>query len=285
MRNATETAARPTVGLFGFGGFGQLIADHLAPHVDLRIHDPYTSVFGGVSLIEAAEADVVILSVPVSEVRGICEDIGDFLKPGAMVVDVGSVKISPIADMVECLPDHVQIVGTHPLFGPQSAKAGIAGHNIALCPVRGSDWRMVRSFLSRVLKLRVITCTPEEHDKEAAMVQGLTHLIAKVITEMGPLPTRMTTASFELLSQAIEMVKDDPPTVLQAIEASNPFAAQVRAQFFERAERLKETFESADFAAQNCHEQRNDPFIGVDLHAKTGSMQPIIQSSFKTALT
>lgn len=235
-------AEKTTVGLFGFGGFGQLIAQQLAPHVELSIHDPYTSVFGGVSLAEAAQCDVVILAVPVSEIRTICEDIADFLKPGAVVVDVGSVKLAPIADMVECLPDHIQIVGTHPLFGPQSAAQGVAGHKLTLCPVRGKAWRSIRVFLQRQLKLDVITCQPEDHDREAAMVQGLTHLIAKVLSDMGPLPTRMTTASFELISKAVEMVKDDPPSVLNAIEGANPFAAEVREGFFRRAEQLSAVY-------------------------------------------
>lgn len=231
-----------TVGLFGFGGFGQLIAAHLGPHVDLKIHDAYASVFGGASLAETAECDVIILAVPVSEIRGICEDIADILKPGAVVLDVGSVKLAPIADMVECLPEHVQIVGTHPLFGPQSAKGGVAGHKLSLCPVRGEAWRAIRVFLARKLTLNVITCRPEDHDREAAMAQGLTHLIAKVMTEMGPLPTRMTTTSFELLSRAVEMVKDDPPSVLHAIESANPFAAEVRESFFRRAEVIRGQF-------------------------------------------
>lgn len=236
-------AEKTSIGLFGFGGFGQLIAEHVSPHVELKIHDPYTSVLGGVSLVEAAQCDVIILAVPVSEIRGICEDIADFLKPGAVVVDVGSVKLAPIADMVECLPDHVQIVGTHPLFGPQSAKVDVAGHKLSLCPVRGDAWRGIRVFLRRQLGLDVIICHAEEHDREAAFVQGLTHLIAKVMSDMGPLPTRMTTASFELISQAVDLVKDDPPTVLNAIESANPFAAEVRDSFFKRAEVLRAQFE------------------------------------------
>lgn len=236
-------AEKTTVGLFGFGGFGQLIADHLSQHVDLKIHDPYTSVLGGVSLAEAAQCDVIILAVPVSEIRGICEDIAGFLKAGSVVVDVGSVKLAPIADMVECLPEHVQIVGTHPLFGPQSAAEGVVGHKVSLCAVRGEAWRPIRVFLQRQLKLEVILCQPEEHDREAAMAQGLTHLIAKVMADMGPLPNRMTTASFELISQAVDMVKDDPPTVLNAIENANPFAAEVRDSFFRKAEVLKAQFE------------------------------------------
>ena len=84
------------------------------------------------------------------------------------------------------LPAHVGIVATHPLFGPQSARNGIAGLKVAVCPVRGGDGPRVGAFLRRALGLQVIMTTPDAHDREAAMVQGLTHLIAKVLVPEHP---------------------------------------------------------------------------------------------------
>ena len=77
--------------------------------------------------------------------------------------------------------------------------------------------------------------TPHDHDKEVATVQGLTHLIAKVLQRMGPLPSRMTTRSFDLLVEAISMVKNAAPEVFDAIENTNPYSAGVRHRFFELA--------------------------------------------------
>lgn len=87
--------------------------------------------------------------------------------------------------------------------------------------------------------------TPEDHDREAAVVQGLTHLIAKVLQRMGPLPTRMTTRSFDLLSEAISMVQDDAPEVFDAIEKANPYAETVRRRFFDLAAALSVELDSA----------------------------------------
>lgn len=87
--------------------------------------------------------------------------------------------------------------------------------------------------------------TPELHDKEAAVVQGLTHLIAKALLKMGPLPTRMTTKSFDLLSEAISMVQHDAPEVFEAIEKANPYAETVRRQFFDLAASLSVELEAA----------------------------------------
>jgi len=82
-----------------------------------------------------------------------------------------------------------------------------------------------------------LTC-PQDHDREAATVQGLTHLIAKVLQRMGPVPSRMTTRSFDLLVEAVSMVQDDASEVFDAIEKSNPYSADIRRRFFDLAHEL-----------------------------------------------
>ena len=127
-------------------------------------------------------------------------------------------------------------------IGRTSGKAGIAGLRIAVCAVRGDrDARRVAAFCRKALKLRVFLVTPEDHDREAAVVQGLTHLIARALLAMEPLPTRMTTASFDRLMEAVDMVRHDSPAVFRAIERDNPFAAEVRERFFALADEARGT--------------------------------------------
>ena len=78
------------------------------------------------------------------------------------------------------------------------------------------------------------------------MVQGLTHLIAKILVRMEPLPRTMTTASFDLLMQATEMVRYDAPNVFMAIERANPHAKAVRDRFFALAEEMRLFLEHGD---------------------------------------
>lgn len=235
----------PSVGLFGFGAFGRLIARHLASHVPLIVCDPALSDGPDLapplrrgSLAETARCPLVILAVPVQAMHALCQEIRPHLRPGAIVADVGSVKLEPCRIMRRELPDYVELVGTHPLFGPQSAARGIAGHKIALCNIRGRSHLALAAFLRRSLGLHVILTSPEDHDREAATVQGLTHLIARTLADMGPLPARMTTASFDLLVEAAQMVQGDPPGVFSAIAEANPFAAHVREEFLRRASAL-----------------------------------------------
>lgn len=229
----------PSIGLLGFGAFGRLLGKHLAGHFDLVINDPALAATGelplpgarGGTAAEAAGRDLVILAVPLSELRDACRNIAPHLRPGSIVLDVASVKVAPAAIMQSELPPYVDIVGTHPLFGPQSAAGNLRGHKIALCPIRGRSAPRIAAFLRHVLGLRVFITTPEEHDREAAVVQGLTHLIAHVLVQMEPLPRRLTTASFERLMQAVEMVRYDAPGVFLAIERANPHAAEARERF------------------------------------------------------
>lgn len=228
---------RPRLGLIGYGAFGKLTAQHLSAHFTVRAFDPAMTAgddhAAKVDLAEAAGCPVVILAVPVGVLEQTLQEIAPLLADGALVIDVGSVKVKPAEAMQRLLPDHVRIVGTHPLFGPQSAKNGLEGLRIAVCKVRGAkDARRTAGWCRKVLKLKVFNVSPEDHDREAATVQGLTHLIARVLLNMEPLPTRMTTASFERVMQGVDMVRHDSPAVYQAIERDNPFAADVRERFF-----------------------------------------------------
>lgn len=240
-----------SIGLLGFGAFGRLMARHLQPHLPLVAFDAARLVESdgsGCGLIpggiaEVAACDIVILAVPVDALADAIAALRPHLRSGTVVLDVGSVKIEPAQMLLAGLPDDVEIIGTHPLFGPQSAREGLKGLKIALCPIRGASIRRIAAFLRRTLALDVILTTPDAHDRDMAMVQGLTHLVAKILVRMEPMPSRMTTRSFELLMQATEMVRHDAPGVFLAIERANPHARTVRERFFAHAEALTQALE------------------------------------------
>ena len=243
MPDGSDIQARSTVGIIGFGAFGQLIAHHIQPYFRLYAHDPAPGLqpiaerFGVAltSLETAASCPVVVLATPVGRLQEIVDAVAPHIRPGSLVLDVGSVKMGPAEIMQRGLPQHAEIVATHPLFGPQSARHGIAGLKIAVCPIRGRRCFRLAAFLRHQLGLNVIMTTPEDHDREAATVQGLTHLIAKVLVQMEPLPKRMTTKSFDLLLEAVSMVRHDAPEIFEAIERANPYSPGVRRRFFELA--------------------------------------------------
>lgn len=250
--NAPSPIAPPTIGIVGFGAFARLMAPPLRAWFRLCAFDPALPVGSsddtlGVSFVEpaaAARCPIVILAMPVDRLEAAIATIRPHLRPGTVVLDVCSVKIEPARIMQAALPAWVEIVGTHPLFGPQSAANGLAGLKIAVCPIRGRSARRIAAFLRSALGLQVYLTTPDAHDREAAIVQGLTHLVARLLVQMEPLPTRMTTASFDRLIQAVAMVRHDPEALFLAIERANPYAAKARERFFDLAAALKTSLEA-----------------------------------------
>ena len=227
---------RPRLGIIGFGAFGRLMAEHLHPFFDLRCHDPKHAAGDAdapqgvtfVDLAEAARCPIVVLAMPVAAMAQAVQAIAPHLAPGVLVLDVGSVKALPAEIMTAGLPDHVDVVGTHPLFGPQSARNGLAGLKIALCPIRGEQAPRIAAFLRRHFALDVI----------------------------------MTTRSFDLLMEGINMVRDDAPEVFDAIERLNPFAAEMRRKFFSLAAELADELEGADAARRSvATRQENDASV------------------------
>ncbi len=234
-------------GIIGVGAFGSLAAKHLAPHFDLVLHDANDvaalaqNVGARVgSLVDAATCDIVMLAVPVQKLPDVLDTIAGLVKPGALVLDVASVKIKPVAAMLEKLPAHVSIIGTHPLFGPQSGKNGIADLNIALCEVRGGRCDVVARFCTTKLGLKTSQVSAEQHDREAAYVQGLTHMLAKIVVALDLPEMRFPTRTYELMQQMVEMVRYDSDELFRAIERENPFAVEAKKAFFAAAKKLEE---------------------------------------------
>ena len=235
------SADRLSVGLIGLGAFGCLAARHLAPHADIVGHDPQVDAFEGGrtgALAEAAARPVVILAVPVQALARAAGAIAPHLAPDALVVDVASVKLEPLRILRETLPAGTRILGTHPLFGPQSAAGGVAGQSIVLCPEPGVDAGPVADFLGRELKLDVHLSDADTHDRTMASVQALTHLVSKVITDLDLPAAPYTTRSFDLLAEAARLVSQDSDALFRAIERHNPHAAALRRRFFEAARAL-----------------------------------------------
>lgn len=66
-----------------------------------------------------ANADLVVLAVPVGAMEAVAREIGPHLKPGCTVTDVGSVKQAVIEAVAPHLPEGVHFIPGHPLAGTE----------------------------------------------------------------------------------------------------------------------------------------------------------------------
>ena len=234
-----------TLGLIGFGQFGQLAARVLKDHFDVLVADASEGAaqvaaelgVGFGSIEQAAAREIVIVAVPVRVMREVFAQIAPHLTPGALVIDVGSVKMLPAQWMAELLPEHVDLVATHPLFGPQSAKAGLAGLRLVVCPIRGARADKVAAF-GRSLGLTVTVTSPEEHDREMAYVQALTHLIGRSLVNLNIPDEQLKTPSYQHLLELCGLIGSDTFELFTAIQTQNPFASEIANAFVAEARSL-----------------------------------------------
>lgn len=186
------------------------------------------------TLEEVCRSQVIILSVPISAVLPVCRRIAPMLGEGQTVIDTCSVKSRPVQWMVDSLPDTVGILGTHPLFGPDSGKEGIGGLKIAVCPVR-IDRRLYREicgFLQR-LGLIVIEATPEDHDRQIALSQAIFHLIAQAMGRLDWGTKPISTPGPDAFYRLVKTVQKDTDQLFLDMERENPFAAECRKTFID----------------------------------------------------
>ena len=240
------------LGLVGFGQFGQLAARLLKDHFEIVATDVTPAAEAAAramgvrfaALEEVAACEIVVVAAPVPAMRSVFTAIAPHLKPGALVADVGSVKMLPAQWMAEILPAHVDIVATHPLFGPQSAREGLKGLRFVVCPIRGDRHERVAAF-GRSLGLTVTVTTAEEHDREMAYVQALTHLIGRSLVNIGIPDEQLKTPSYQHLLELCGLIGADTFELFTAIQTQNPFAPEVARAFVQQAQSLLDEVKAA----------------------------------------
>ena len=136
-----------------------------------------------------ADADLVIVSIPVGQSGAVAKEIGGHLKTGAIVSDVGSVKGSVLRDMAPHLPEGVHFVPAHPVAGTEYSgpDAGFGELFVnrwcILTPPENADPAAVERLAAfwRSLGANVETMSAAHHDLVLAVTSHLPHLIAYTI--------------------------------------------------------------------------------------------------------
>jgi cyclohexadieny/prephenate dehydrogenase len=139
---------------------------------------------------EAAKgSDLVIVCVPVGACGPVAAEIGPYLRQGAIVSDVGSVKAAVIKDMAPHMPAHVHFVPAHPVAGtehsgPDSGFAELFVNRwCILTPPEEADPEPVGRLADfwRALGANVEVMSAQHHDLVLAITSHLPHLIAYTI--------------------------------------------------------------------------------------------------------
>ncbi|MBV9820796.1 MAG: prephenate dehydrogenase/arogenate dehydrogenase family protein [Actinobacteria bacterium] len=139
-----------------------------------------------------AGADLVVLAMPLPHLDGALAEIGGALADGAVVTDVGTLKVPVLQAVRRRLPG-VRFVGGHPLAGTEES-GFLAGSPLLF---RDASWALALepdTDLQAWLSLAVLLCdlgakpvptTAAEQDAAIARVIGLPHVLAEALALTG----------------------------------------------------------------------------------------------------
>ena len=130
--------------------------------------------------------DVIFLCTPVEYNAVYLEKVRPFLKPGALITDIGSTK-TDIHQAVERLGYEDVFVGGHPMAGREFSGLDFAlstlfdGASMIFVPTKSSTERVLEQLEAYFMSLgfgQTVRCTAQQHDHMIAFTSQLAHVVS-----------------------------------------------------------------------------------------------------------
>lgn len=161
-----------------------------APGVALRARERSALDLACASLAEAvANSDLVVLAAPLLTMRDLLAEIAPFLKPEAIITDLGSAKAEVVSWAKSLLPAPNQFVGGHPMAGSERSGVEAADASLyrdciwCLTPTNGTSphaLQQVRRIIE-ALGARPQQIAAEVHDHAVALASHLPLVAASAL--------------------------------------------------------------------------------------------------------
>jgi prephenate dehydrogenase len=224
------------IGIIGNGRFGYLVATTLKSRtneiVKIYSRGQEQDNINFFSLNEVCSCDIIIPCVPISEFEKVVKTIASLLKPGSLIIDVCSVKVHPEKVLLENISDGIDILSTHPMFGPDSTQNGTTFKNLKFIfwktRIQNEErFNKIFNFL-KSLGLEMLEIAPDEHDRQAAYTHAFAFLIGKVGIKIDVRRNDISTKGFEGILYNQLAVENDTSQLFNDMMTFNPYTKQMR---------------------------------------------------------
>ena len=196
-------------------------------------------------------SDMLIISVPIQHTCDVIREVAPYIKEGSVMVDVTSVKEGPSKTMAEVLPDTIEYIPTHPIFGPRTTR--LDNQVIVLTPDKKGEWydKVYRYLESK--NMRVIETTAEKHDFMMSIVQVLTHFsfistasaIEKLKVDLSE-TEYYESPIYNLMIDMIARIVSQNPYLTYNIQSMNSNGPKVRNTFADAVIELRDAINNKD---------------------------------------
>lgn len=230
----------------GYGRFGRLWANLIAPYHDVLVSDDASDEPTRISVRALCErASAIYLCVPINQFENAVTEMAPHVRPGTVIFDTCSVKVHPAVVLSERLGhiEGVGLVATHPMFGPDSAANGVNGLPMVVWPLLENDSTNQWLAFFEQLGLRTVTMPPDEHDRLAAYSQGVTHYVGRLLQQLELQATPIDTEGFRILRSLIAQTCNDSWELFHDLQTYNGHTLEMRRKLEQALERVNRELE------------------------------------------
>lgn len=199
----------------------------------------------------AGISDILVIAVPMQFTCDVIREVAPSMKKGSVMIDVTSVKEEPTRTMGEVLPDTVEYIPTHPVFGPRTTR--LDNQVIVLTADKKGKWYdKVYNYL-KGKNMRIIETTAEKHDYMMSIVQVLTHFsfistasaIEKLKVDLNETED-FESPIYNLMIDMIARIVSQNPYLTYNIQSMNNNGAKIRNTFADAVIELRDVINSGD---------------------------------------
>ncbi|GGZ73046.1 prephenate dehydrogenase [Algibacter mikhailovii] len=223
------------------------------------------------TLDDLANADLVIISIPVNATVQLLPTVLDKISDTGLVVDAGSTKVD-ICKAVENHPKRRNFLAMHPIAGtehsgPTAAIEGLfAGKTNIVCEVEKTTFKLQEKALKLFtdIGMRIRYMNPEAHDKHIAYMSHLSHIssfmLGKTVIEKEKNERDIFDMAGSGFASTVRLAKSSPEMWTPIFEQNKTNVIETLEEYIENLTQFKELMQANDFDAINT-EMKNTNHI------------------------
>jgi prephenate dehydrogenase len=209
---------------------------------------------------DLADADFVIVSVPVDIALVVLPQVLDVVGENTIVFEVGSTKL-PICEAVANHPKRRNYIATHPIAGtefsgPSAAIKGLfQGKTNIICEVEKTTFKLQEKALQlfTALGMRIRYMDPEAHDKHIAYVSHLSHIssfmLGKTVIDKETEEQDIFDMAGSGFESTVRLAKSSPAMWTPIFKQNKKQVVNTLDEYISNLSKFRELLENDDFDA------------------------------------
>lgn len=227
---------------------------HLAEAIALGVVD------ASATFADLADADFVIVSVPVDVALTVLPQVLDVIGDQTIVFEVGSTKM-PICEAVANHSKRRHFIATHPIAGtefsgPSAAIKGLfQGKTNIICEVEKTTFKLQEKALDlfKAMGMRIRYMDPKSHDKHIAYVSHLSHISAFMLGKTVIDKEKHEQDIFDMAGSGFEstvrLAKSSPAMWTPIFKQNRKQVVKTLDEYISNLSKFKELLEKEDYDA------------------------------------